>query len=163
MRVSPASASYKDERIQNLHQQNIVGLLTRIVGQAGLNRWTGKKVMLLTNWRLPDITDRPETLLFDWEDFEIAGGLDKLPEVIAARQRFEADSANLTAKSSRQEVERVLGCSARKANRILKKLRGGQHPAYKLPGTDSHVSRKWREKSIRNHRHYWKQSAVGRQ
>ena len=124
----PASAYYKDQRIQNLHQQNIVGLLTRIVGQAGLNRWTGKKVMLLTSWTLPDITDRPETLLFDWEDFEIAGGLDKLPEVIATRERFEAESAKLTAQSSRQEVERVLGCSARKANHILKELRGGNIP-----------------------------------
>ena len=121
----PASAYHKDQRIQNMHQQNIVGLLTRIVGQAGLSRWKGKKVMLLTSWRLPNITDRSETLLFDWEDFQIAGGLDKLPEVIATRQRFETEHDNLTGKSTRQEVERVLGCSARKANRVLKELRGG--------------------------------------
>ena len=119
------SAYYKDERIQNLHQQNIVGLLTRIVGQIGLNRCMDKRVMLLTSLALPDVTDRRETLLFDWEDFEIAGGLDKLPEVIATRQRFEVESAQLTAQSSRQEVERVLGCTSRKANRILKELRGG--------------------------------------
>ena len=119
------SAYYKDERIQNLHHQNIIGLLTRVIGQIGLNRCPGKKVMLLTSLALPDITDRPETLLFDWEDFEIAGGLNKLPEVIATRQRFEAESAKLTGQSSRQEVERVLGCSSRKANRILKELRGG--------------------------------------
>ncbi len=121
----PASAYHKDQRIQNMHQQNIVGLLTRIVGQTGLSRWKGKKVMLLTSWRLPNITDRSETLLFDWEDFQIAGGLDKLPEVIATRQRFETEHDNLTGKSTRQEVERVLGCSARKANRVLKELRGG--------------------------------------
>ena len=124
----PASAYYKDERIQNMHQQNISGLLTRIVGQLGLNRWTGKKVMLLTSWMLPDITDRPETLLFDWEDFEIAGGLDKLPEVIATRERFETEYANLTGESSRQDVERILGCLPRKANRILQKIRGGNIP-----------------------------------
>ena len=122
------SVHYKDERIQNLLQQKIVGSLTRIIGQIGLDRWTGKKVMLLTSCALPDITDRPETLLFDWEDFEIAGGFDKLPEVIATRQRFETESAALTAESSRQEVERILGCSARKANRILQKLRGGNIP-----------------------------------
>ena len=109
----------------DMHQQNIVGLLTRIVGQTGLSRWKGKKVMLLTSWRLPNITDRSETLLFDWKDFQIAGGLDKLPEVIATRQRFETEHDNLTGKSTRQEVERVLGCSARKANRVLKELRGG--------------------------------------
>ena len=99
-------------------QQNIVGLLTRIVGQIGLNRASNKKVVLLTSWILPNITDRPETLLFDWEDFQIAGGLDRLAEVIATRQRFETERDNLTGKSTRQEVERALGCSARKANRI---------------------------------------------
>ena len=121
----PAAAYYKDQRIRNMLQQNIVGLLTRIVGQMGLNRSSNKKVVLLTSWTLPDITDRPETLLFDWEDFQIAGGLDRLAEVIATRERFETERDNLTAESSRQEVERVLGCSARKANRILKKIRGG--------------------------------------
>ncbi|MDE0682223.1 MAG: helix-turn-helix domain-containing protein, partial [Candidatus Poribacteria bacterium] len=121
----PDSRYYKDERIQNLLQQNIVGLLTRLIGQIGLNRWTDKKVMLLTSCALPNITDRPETRLFDWEDFEIAGGFDKLPEVIATREGFEAESAKLTAESSREEVERVLGCSSRQANRLLYKLRGG--------------------------------------
>ena len=117
----PAAAYYKDQRIRNMLQQNIVGLLTRIVGQMGLNRSSNKKVVLLTSWTLPDITDRPETLLFDWEDFQIARGLDRLAEVIATRERFETERDNLTGKSTRQEVERVLGCSARKANRILKK------------------------------------------
>ena len=35
---------------------------------------------------------------------------------------------NLTAESSRKEVERVLGCSARQANRVLQKIRGGNIP-----------------------------------
>ena len=34
--------------------------------------------------------------------------------------------SNLTANTSREEVERVLGCSSRQANRVLKKLRGGK-------------------------------------
>ena len=84
--------------------------------------------MLLTNIELPDITDRPETLLFDWEDFEIAGGLHKLEETIRTRERFEAERDKLTAESSREEVERVLGCSSRQANRMLQKLRGGNIP-----------------------------------
>ena len=77
---------------------------------------------------LPGITNRPETLLFDWEDFEIAGGLDKLSEVITRRQRFERERDNLTSESSRQEVERVLGCSARMANYVRQRLRGGNIP-----------------------------------
>ena len=68
----------------------------------------------------------PKHSFFDWEDFEVAGGFDKLPEVIATRERFEAERANLTADSNREEVERVLGCSSRQANRILKKFRGGK-------------------------------------
>ena len=75
---------------------------------------------------MPNITDRPETLLFDWEDFLVAGGLDKLAEGIAIRQQFETERDNLTANTSREEVERVLGCSSRQANRVLKKLRGGK-------------------------------------
>ena len=65
---------------------------------------------------------------FDWEDFEVAGGLDKLPETIATRQRFEAERDQITADTSRQDVERILGCSSRQANRVLNKFRGGNIP-----------------------------------
>ena len=119
---------YKDERIQRLYEQNVVGILTQIVGQAKLSRFSNKTVVLLTGMRLPQITDRPETLLFDWEDFEVADGLDKLPEVIAERQRFEAERANLTVKSGREKVEQVMGVSKSQANRMLIKLRGGKRP-----------------------------------
>ena len=126
------TSRYKDERIQEVYHQNVAGLLTQIVGRVGLNRFTGKKVMILTNFELPDITDRPETLLFDWEDFEIAGRLHRLEETVRTRERFEAESDNLTAESSREEVERVLGCSSRQANRMLQKLRGGNIPRLTL-------------------------------
>ena len=119
---------YKDQRVQSVYEQNAITILKGIIERMGLNRWTNKKVVLVTGIELPDITDRPETLLFDWEDFEVAGGLDKLPEVIATRQRFEAERDNLTAESSRKEVERVLGCSVRQANRVLQKIRGGNIP-----------------------------------
>ena len=117
---------YKDERVQSVSDQEIDRVLTRIVLRVGLDRWADKRVVLISSLALPNITDRPETLLFDWEDFEIAGGLDKLPEVIATRQRFETERDNLTSESSREEVERILGCSSRQANRMLKKLRGGK-------------------------------------
>ena len=121
-----ASGCYKDDRVQSVYEHHVIGYLTRIVGRAKLNRLGGKKVVLLTSLELPEITDRSETLLFDWEDFEIAGGLDKLAEVIATRQRFETDRANLTAESSRDEVSRVLGVSKSQANRVLQKFRGGK-------------------------------------
>ena len=116
---------YKDERVQRVYERHVINTLKGIIGRMGLNRLPNKKVVLVTSMELPDITDRPETFLFDWEDFEVAGGLDKLPEVIATRQRFEMERDNLTAESSRKEVERVLGCSTRQANRVLQKIRGG--------------------------------------
>lgn len=39
----------------------------------------------MTSLELPNITDRLEAPLFNWEGFEIAGGLDKLPEGITTR------------------------------------------------------------------------------
>ena len=119
---------YKDERIQRIYTQTVAELITKIIGHAGLNRLTGKKVVLVSSLEIPDITDRPETLLFDWEDFEIAGELNKLTETIATRERFEVERDNLTAETGREEVERILGCSSRQANRVLNKLRGGNIP-----------------------------------
>lgn len=122
---SSVSGHYKDGRVQSVYHQHVGGLLTRIIGQIGLNRWGDKRVLLLTGIELPDITDRPETLLFDWADFDVAAGLDKLPDTIATRQRLESERENITAETRRKEVERILGCPSRQANRILKKLRGG--------------------------------------
>ena len=117
---------YKDERIQGIYEQAVARVLTRLILRVRLNHWRNKKVVLISSLALPNITDRPETLLFDWEDFEVAGGLNKLPEAIATRQHFETERDNLTAESSREKVEQVLGCSSRQANRVLQRLRGGR-------------------------------------
>ena len=126
--ADPEFQYYKDERIQSVYTDTVAELITEIVGRAGLNRLNNKKVVLVSSLQIPDITDRPETLLFDWEDFEVAGGLDKLAETIATRQRFEAEREQITAGTSRQDVEQILGCSSRQANRTLNKLRGGNIP-----------------------------------
>ena len=126
--ADPEFQHYKDERVQRVFVQTATELLTQIIGCAGLNRWGGKKVVLMSSLEFPNITDRPETLLFDWEDFEVAGELNKLPETIATRQRFEAERDQITVDTSRQDVERILGCSSRQANRVLNKLRGGNIP-----------------------------------
>ncbi len=117
---------YKDERVQSIYEKTVACIFTQIMARAQLNRLANKKVVLITGLHIPEITDRPETLLFDWADFDVAGGLDKLAEVIATRQRFEIERGNLTVESSRKEVERVLGCSTRQANRVLQRLRGGK-------------------------------------
>ena len=124
--IEPEPYRYKDERVQSVDEKEVTRIFTQVIEMAQLNRLENKKVMLITGLRIPEITDRPETLLFDWEDFDVAGGLDKLAEVIATRQRFETERDNLTPESSRKEVERVLGCSPRQANRVLQRLRGGK-------------------------------------
>ena len=117
--------NYKDERLQRIYTQDIAELTTGILGRAGFNRLTGKKAVLISSLEIPDITDRPETLLFDWEDFEVAGGLEKLPQTIHRRQQFEVQRDQITADTNRHEVQRILGCSERQASRVLNKLRGG--------------------------------------
>ena len=109
-----------------MYEQCIIPILSRLVQLTKLNKFPNKKVVLLSSMFLPQITDRPETLFFDWEDFEVAGGLEKLPEAIATRERFETERGNLTGESDREHVEHILGCSPRQANRILLKLRGGR-------------------------------------
>ena len=122
--MEPESHLYKDERVQSVYEITVFRIFREIIELAQLNRLANKTVMLITSLRIPEITDRPETLLFDWADFDVAGGLDKLAEVIATRQHFETERDNLTGESSRKEVERVLGCSTRQANRVLQRLGG---------------------------------------
>ena len=122
--IEPEPYRYKDARVRSVDEKEVTRIFTKIIELAQLDRLAHKKVMLLTGLRIPEITDRPETLLFDWEDFDVAGGLDKLAEVIATRQRFETERDNLTVESSREEVEWILGCSQRQANRFLQRLRG---------------------------------------
>ena len=124
--MEPELYRYKDERVHSVYEKEVTRIFTQIIKLAQLNRLPNKKIMLITGLRIPNITDRPETLLFDWADFDVADGLDKLADVIATRQRFETERDNLTAESSRKEVERVLGCSTRQANRVLQRLRGGK-------------------------------------
>ena len=122
--MEPGSYHYKDARVQSVYEKEVTRIFTEIIELAQLDRLADKRVMLLTGLQVPEITDRPETLLFDWEDFDVAGGLDKLAEVVTTRQRFETERDNLTVESSREEVERILGCSQRQANRVLQRLRG---------------------------------------
>lgn len=116
---------YKDERIRAVYHQCVVDSLTKVVGRTRLNICPDKTVILLTGLSLPNISDRSETLLFDWEDFQIAGGLHKLAETVHTREQLETERDALTGDSPREDVERIFGCSSRQANRILQKIRGG--------------------------------------
>ena len=92
--VSMTPYVFKDERIQKLAEQYSLHALIGILSYAGLQD-SGKTLVLNTALRVPGLTDAPETMLFDWEDFEIAGGLDKLPEMIARREAFESEATRI--------------------------------------------------------------------
>ena len=117
---------FEDKRIQELYEQNAIGALTQIVRIVGFNDASGKTLILNRALRIPSVTDAPETELFDWEDFELAGGLDELSETIRIREAYEAERANMDASWNRERVEYLLGVSKSQANRILMRLRGGK-------------------------------------
>ena len=117
---------FEDERIQGLYEQNAIGALTQMIRIAGFNDASGKTLVLNTVLRIPAVTDTPETELFDWEDFELAGGLDELSETIRIREEYEVEYANMDASWNRKRVEYLLGVSKAQANRILMRLRGGK-------------------------------------
>lgn len=114
---------YKDHRLQSIYEQKIAKTLKTTFNCAKLDEVDDKTIVLISGLYIPTITDRPETTLFDWEDFEIAGGLDKLPEIIATREHYENEREQFDDQTTREKVEHVLGCSSRQANRILTKLR----------------------------------------
>ncbi|RKU25370.1 hypothetical protein C6497_16040 [Candidatus Poribacteria bacterium] len=121
----PDTGHYKDERLHRIYKQMIVNFIKTIINSAKLDQLENKTIIIITDVNIPHVTNRPETMLFDWEDFEIANDLNTLPETIAIRERFEAERDKLSAESTRETVERVLGCSQRQANRLLQKFRGG--------------------------------------
>lgn len=117
-------AHYQDTRIQHIHDQNIEEVFAQLVNRLEPTQASTKTVIFLTNFFVPDITNRQQTLLFDWVDLEIAGSLDKLPEIISAREHYETKLSEITENTDRTEVEHILGSSARTANRLKRKLRG---------------------------------------
>lgn len=115
---------YKDKRVQSIYEEEVIRIFTQIFGYGGLDRFKDKKIILISSLELPNITNRAETLLFDWEDYEIAGELDKFAKTIRTRQRYETERENITTETSKEEVQRILGCSVRQAYRFLQKIRG---------------------------------------
>ena len=98
---------YIDSRMQRAWRLLVVESLLQAIGRGRLNL-KPRCVVALTAVRLPNLTDRKETVLFDLVDWEIAGSLDRLPQAVAEREkkitsfkeRFESgDSVNAIAKA----------------------------------------------------------------
>ena len=118
------SGKFEDKRLQAFYEHIAAITILEYIQQFQIHL-PNKKIVILTALPVPGITDRPETLLFDWVDYEVAGNLDNLAETIRTRESFEAERDSLTGASKRADVERILGCSSRQANRVLMELRDG--------------------------------------
>ena len=114
---------FKDERLQKISDQYARHALIGMLTYSGLKD-SCKTIVLNTALRVPGITDALKTTLFDWEDFEIAGGLDKLPETIARREAFEAEAAKIDGTWLPYPMMQVLGIDRNEANRILREEHG---------------------------------------
>ena len=114
---------FKDERLQKISDQYARHALIGMLTYSGLKD-SCKTIVLNTALWVPGITDALKTTLFDWEDFEIAGGLDKLPETIARREAFEAEAAKIDGTWLPYPMMQVLGIDRNEANRILREEHG---------------------------------------
>ena len=114
---------FLDERVQSVYENEAVYTILEKVRGLKYTQMSNKKIVILTSLSIPGITDRPEAKFFDWEDYEIAGDLENLANAIATRERYEAARDALSLTSSKEDVERIYGCTPTDANRILKKMR----------------------------------------
>ena len=71
-------------------------------------------------------------------------GLDKLAEVIDRRQQFEMERDNLTADTSREEVERVLWVLIKAGEPCIEKAERRKSPTCATPGADPRCACRWR-------------------
>ena len=79
---------YLDDRVRQVWEGEVVGELVQAVGRARLNRKQGN-VIILTGLNIPSITDREETRLFDYVDWELDKNLTRMTRRIERRADAE--------------------------------------------------------------------------
>ena len=77
---------YVDPRMQTAWRLEVVERLQQVIGRARLNLYP-RCVVVLTAVRLPYLTDRESSVLFDVVDWKIAEDLDNLPDVVSAHEQ----------------------------------------------------------------------------
>ncbi len=131
MSRDPVTGAFVDERMQQIYDAGVQAELIQAVGRARLNRLPHTVVILSAHY-LPGITDRPETYLFDETDFEVAEGLERLTEVVQAREKLENErDSNPSSNKSIADFQVSHGCSNRHARRLWKSA-GGEEQEIKL-------------------------------
>ena len=88
--VNHDGCPYVDSRMRRAWRLLVVESLLQATGRGRLNL-KPRCVVALTAVRLPNLTDRKETVLFDVVDWKIAGRLDRLPQTVAERKKKADD------------------------------------------------------------------------
>ena len=111
---------YVDSRMQSISDAAVQNELIQAVGRARLVRRKNVKVVILTGAHLKGITDREETVLFDYEDYLIAGSLDKLEDVVQKRESDIAQIRQMHADgASKAGIQEIFRLSYRRVDAIL--------------------------------------------
>ena len=112
--------SYVDRRVQSICDAAVQNELIQAIGRARLVRRENVKVVILTGVYLKGITDRKETVLFDYEDYLIADSLDKLEDVVQKREFDIARIRQMHADgASKADIQEIFGLSYRRVDTIL--------------------------------------------
>ena len=122
--VSMHPYRFKDPRIQRLSEEYSRQVLVSMLAHTIPPETTGKTLVIQTALWLTDITDAPETRLFDWEDFEVAGGLQGLDTAIEKREAYEAEAAKINKTWMPYQVMPVLGIDYKTAAQLLIEVHG---------------------------------------
>ena len=117
---------YVDSRMQSAWRLLVVESLLQAIGRGRLNL-KPRCVVALTAVRLPNLTDRKETVLFDLVDWEIAGRLDRLPQTVVEREKKADDyRKRLESGETVYAIAKDEGIQWQTVKRIVTPYRGDQ-------------------------------------
>ena len=118
-----ANGNFVDDRLREVDNAATQAELIQAVGRARLVRREGVKVVILTGVDIEGISQRAETVLFDYADYEIAGSLDNLKATVDKRPDLEtlavrAKELHKQGHSSRAIAD-ILSISYRQTRKLI--------------------------------------------
>ena len=115
--------TFNDPNVQTVADAIVQDEITQAVGRGGLVK-NPSKVVIWSSYDLPSITHREQTILFDENDWELAGGnLDALPEIVAERQVYEKELAEAIDKGDVDQVADLKNVSKGHARKLTQEPR----------------------------------------
>lgn len=108
--------TFTDARVQQVYDAGVIAELLQAIGRARLVLHA-REVVLLCAHPLPGISER--AILFDETDWQVAGGLSNLAQVVADREAAEAELKTIA------DYQQAYDCSERHARRLWE-LAGGK-------------------------------------